>query len=282
MDYKYIKTRDELYAYLRRFEFKKTYTLALDIEAELNRHAYGEKLCLVQIYDGTENVIIDPLEIDIETLRHFFENRYILKIMYDASSDSSLMKNAYDIVIKSVLDLRPAVDLLAYEKRDLHSVIAATLGVTLNHKLKYQHYNWMNRPIASEALKYAVNDVDYLFQLKDIILKNLSEKNLMDVYIHRNLQVQNKDYSINPEERYKRVKWYYHLAEEQKTVFKKLFDVREKYAKNQNMPADSVIHNMGLIEMARGARRPDELEFSRRFKPDMVQEILKDLREALG
>jgi ribonuclease D len=281
VNYTYIKTRDEMHAWLARFEYKKTYTLALDVEAELNQHAYGEKLCLVQIFDGTENFLIDPLDIDSATLKHFFENRYILKIMYDASSDSSLMKNAHDIVIKSILDLRPAIDLLNYEKRDLHSVIAATLGVTLTQKLKFQQYNWVNRPIGKEALEYAINDVSYLFQLKDAILKKLAEQNLMDAYIHKNLQVQNKDYHINPEERYKRIKWYYHLPDDQKAVFKKLFEVREKHAKNLNLPANNIINNMALIEIARRTRRPDEVVFPRRFKPALVQDILKELRDAL-
>ena len=125
MKYTYIKSKDELLAYLKRFEDVKHQVIALDIEAELNRHAYGERLCLIQIFDGVNKVLIDPFEIDNHTLRILFENKNILKVIYDASSDSSLMKNAYAIEIKSILDLRPAVDILNYEKKDLHSVIAA-------------------------------------------------------------------------------------------------------------------------------------------------------------
>ena len=45
----------------------------------------------------------------------------------DASSDMSLLKNTADIEVKSILDLRPAVELLDYEKKDLHSVVAFEL-----------------------------------------------------------------------------------------------------------------------------------------------------------
>ena len=89
--------------------------------------------------------------------------------MYDASSNSSLLKNTYNIDIKSVLDLRPAVELLNFDKQDLHSVIAIELGITLTKKLKFQRYNWMKRPIDKEAIDYAINDVIYLFRLKDAL-----------------------------------------------------------------------------------------------------------------
>jgi hypothetical protein len=44
MKYTYISSNDELSAYLNKFEDRKDYIIALDIEAELNRHAYGETL----------------------------------------------------------------------------------------------------------------------------------------------------------------------------------------------------------------------------------------------
>src|SRR4030042_2807828 len=110
MDYTYIKNRGELISYLYSLKDQKNCVIALDIEAELNLHAFGEKLCLIQIFDGANRVIIDPLEIDNHTLKILFESRNILKIVYDASSDSSLLKTTYNIEIKSLLDLRPAVE----------------------------------------------------------------------------------------------------------------------------------------------------------------------------
>ena len=127
MNYINIENKSELRSYLRRFEDKGLHIIALDIEAESNLHAYGEKLCLTQIFDGVNNIIIDPLKVDTDTLKLLFENTDILKVMYDAGSDLSLLKNSSNIEIKSILDLRPAVELLDYDKKDLHSVIALNL-----------------------------------------------------------------------------------------------------------------------------------------------------------
>lgn len=195
MNYINIKNGAELRSYLKKFEYRELHIIALDIEAESNLHVYGEKLCLTQIFDGVNSIIIDALKIDNDTLKLLFENAGILKVMYDAGSDLSVLKNTADIEIKSILDLRPAADLLNYEKKDLHSVIAFELGIFLNKKKKYQQYNWIKRPVSEQAIDYAINDVIHLLALKDIILAKLFAKKLLEPFLLKNLQIQNKDYT---------------------------------------------------------------------------------------
>ena len=278
MAYKYIKDDGGLRAYLAGFENKKQYTIALDLEAELYRHAYGETLCLVQIYDGTDEVIIDPLRLNNQLLKHFFENRDIMKIMYDGSSDLSLLKNALEIEMKSVLDLRPAVELLAFEKKDLHSVIAAVTGVVLENKAKFQKQNWTRRPITEAALDYALNDVRYLFRLKDVMLERLYQAGLMETYILKNLQVQNKDYTRDPNDRYRKVKGFYGLQPAEKAVFRLAYDVRDGHAKRLNMPPHNVISGNDLINLAKDAALIDSVRFPRRFSPELIRDIKRELR----
>ena len=68
MEYTHIKTKKALRSYVKTFEDTKNAVIALDIEAELNRHVYGETLCLVQIYDGEDTVLIDPLDTGAEPI----------------------------------------------------------------------------------------------------------------------------------------------------------------------------------------------------------------------
>jgi ribonuclease D len=198
--------------------------------------------------------------------------------MYDAASDSSLLKNACGIEMKSVLDLRPAVDLLNLSKQDLHSVIASELGVALTSKAKFQRHDWMRRPIDKEALEYAINDVTYLFQLKDALLKKLYDGHLLDMFMLRNIQVQNKDYFRDPEEKHRKVKGYHTLSGTEKEVFKKLFDIREKYAKKCNLPAFNVINGNDLLNLARDAGYIYNVRFPGRFRDSLRQSILEELR----
>lgn len=281
MNYINIGNEAELRSYLKKFEDKELQVIALDIEAESNLHAYGEKLCLTQIFDGVNNIIIDPLKIDNATLTLLFENPNILKVMYDAGSDLSLLKNSANIEIKSILDLKPAAELLNYEKKDLHSVIAFELGIFLEKKKKYQQYNWINRPVSEQAIHYALNDVMHLLALKDIILAKLCAKKLFEPFLLKNLQIQNKDYTRNPEDKYRKINGYSRLQNDKKAVFRRVFDIREKYAKLYDMTPHNVINKADLIKIVKGAKDIDEIRFTKRIGMDLIQDILHELSIAI-
>lgn len=280
MDYNNIDNDADLRSYLKKFREKGFHVIALDIEAECNCHAYGESLCLVQIFDGVNSVIIDPFGISNKALKLLFEDPNILKVMYDAGSDLSLMKNSADIEIKSILDLRPATEILDYEKKDLHSVIAFELGIMLEKKRKYQRHNWTKRPIAGEAIDYAINDVTHLFALKDIIMAKLFAKKLFELFLLKNLQVQCKDYTRAPEDKYRKISGYSRLQDDKKAVFRKVFNIREKYAKKYNMPPHNVIQKSDLINIVKDPQFINKMKFTKRFGTDLVKGIQHDLKTA--
>ncbi len=281
MTYQYIKNNREFSSYLNAFQEKKTSTIALDIEAETNLHAYGETLCLIQAFDGENKVLIDPFNIDNGQLKTFFENRNILKVIYDASSDSSLLKNSYGIEIKSILDLRPAVTLLNLQKQDLHSVIASQLGVLLEKKARFQKYNWTKRPITGEAIDYALNDVTYLLELKDVLLKKLYEKQMLDSFFLNNLKIQNKDYTRKPERLYERIAGYQKFRAGEKLVAQKISAIIEKYARQYNIPSHWIIDKKDIVEIIKDADYVDRLQFPKRFSRDSTQSILSELKLAV-
>lgn len=280
--YTLITTGADLQKYLDNLLEAKQIILALDTEANNHRYAYGQQLCLIQIYDGIRSIIVDPLNIKTGTLRNLFENRDILKIMYDAPSDISLLVNSKNMTIKSILDLRPGVELLEYEKKDLHSIIYAELGVELMHKKKFQKYNWLHRPLSEESLEYAINDVKYLIRLKDIIMSKIYKKQVLDLFILRNIRIQNRDYFNDPRDNYQRVKGYKELDDKCKPRFQQLHAVREKYAKLVNMPSAYIVPNNLLINIASGTQTLDDISFSKRLKENLRDNMLRDLKQVIG
>ena len=280
-NYKLINTGAELQKYLDDQLEDKQIVIALDTEANNHRYAYGQQLCLIQIYDGTSSIIVDPYNIEDETLRNLFENRDILKIMYDAPNDISLLVNSKNMTIKSILDLRPGVELLKYNKKDLHSVIYAELGIELKHKTKFQGYNWLRRPLSEEALEYALNDVKYLPRLKDIILRKIYKRQLLDLFILRNIRIQNRDYFNDPKDNYQRVKGYKGLNDECKPRFQQLHAVREKYAKLVNMPSANIIPNRLLLNIASGTQTLEDIAFPKRLRENLRNRMLWDLRQVI-
>jgi len=51
-------------------------------------------------------------------------------------------------------------------------------------------------PVSENVIDYALNDVIYLPALKDVILAKLYTKKLLEPFLLKNLQIQNKDYTI--------------------------------------------------------------------------------------
>ncbi len=281
MNYKWINNSTVLISYIESVRKNKQSVIALDIEAELYLHSYGEKLCLIQIFDGINKILIDPFKFNAEIIRILFETPDILKVMYDASSDLSLLKNAYNIDIKSILDLRPAVDLLNYDKKDLHSVIFSELGIVLDKKKKYQRHNWTKRPILRTAIDYALKDVVYLLKLKDAIIKKLYAEKLLETFILKNIQTQIKDYTRNPEDKYIKFKGYKGLLENERNIFKRVYNIRDSYAQRCNMPPHNIINNPDLINIIKDTQRINEIHFPKRFSEDDIKNILHELKNVI-
>lgn len=250
-----LKTDREIYAYLDALDKHGRKMIAVDVEAELNLHCYGEHLCLIQIFDLENELIIDPLQFrSSEGIQRFFENPDVIKIMYDSSSDAALLDTAYGIKLRSVLDLRPAVALLKYPKQSLAHVLSEELGNAPLNKKKFQQYNWMRRPLDKAAIEYAMDDVRYLFRLKDALFDKLRINGLMETYIIQNRQLQEgKDSKKVKPAKYEKAKGYHGLDKTRQEMFKELFLVRDAFAKELNKPPDYVFSNVKLLELCRNA-----------------------------
>jgi len=281
MDYREIHDEEELREYIGGLKSDGRTTVALDLEGEFNLHVYGERLCLVQVYDGREAVIIDPLKIETEALKDLFEAEELLKVMWDASSDIALLVNGYDTTIRNILDLRPAADLLELPKKDYASVIENVLGIQAKKKKKFQRYNWLRRPIDPEALEYAVGDVLHIPALQQELLRRLQAAGQLEEFYSRSEIVQNRDYKRTPGRRHTKMKGYKYLKKHEKELLRRLFNLRDKHARRLNMPPHNVIANPDLMDLSRSNLHAGKLSFSRRIRERDQRQILQELQREL-
>ena len=247
MEYVEFTTKHAVSSYLKELE---TNQICLDLEGEYNLHEYGEKVCLVQVYDGENFIIIDPLKIEDNGLAQIFEDPRLLKVMYGASSDLSVLKNGHGIECKSVLDLQPGLKLLGHTKLNLHAVLQACLGVELEQKKKFQKYNWTRRPIDAEAISYALDDVKYLFELKEMLMRQLYEQGLLEQFFLENMLLQHKDYTRLPGQRLRKTRRFQNFSSTEKKRFEGLFAIREEYARKLNLPPHRLLGNQELLDIS--------------------------------
>ena len=282
MKYDYIDGENKLIGYIGFLKSNGTQLIALDIECEFNRHEYGEKLCLVQIYDGTRTVVIDPFRTPLELTKSILENRSFMKIMYDAPGDRAFLYKNYGIDTLSILDLQQAVALLEYEKRDLASVLKHALGIDGGRsKGKYQQYNWNTRPLDEEAIKYAIEDVAYLIELKSHLLERIVAGGLLEKFLLKNLQVQNKPHIYDTRPGLLRSRRFRNLTKKEQNVFGKLFSVRDIYAQRFNLPPNTVLKNEMLFQLATKRVSIKDVVPGKTIPNEQTKQIIKDMENVL-
>ena len=103
-----------------------------------------------------------------------------------------------------------------------------------------------------------------LFGMEMIIV--ITKVSIMEIFLLKNLQVQNKDYTRNPEDKYRKISGYSRLQAADKTIFQKVFDIREKYAEQYDLPPHSVIRKTDLLSIVKISGYIDKIHFSKKIK----------------
>jgi ribonuclease D len=278
-DYTVIKNGNDINQFMKYLSKNNIELLAMDFESESNLHVYGEKLCLVQIFDGNRYFLIDPFSVSRDELAKLFEDKGIIKYFYGCESDLSLVYKQYQIKIKSVFDIKNIVDVLNLEKKGLDSVISSILNIssTINKK-QYQMYNWTLRPIKNEALEYALSDVEYLFDLYNELLKQIKEKDKYSELIHTTVRNRNEFDSKSIPTVFKSYE-YKELKSIEKDLFKKIYDLRDKYAKELNFPPNVVIAKEFMFKIASKKIDIANIMFDKKVSEKYRKQIISSMNE---
>jgi ribonuclease D len=251
----------------------------MDFEGEFNLHCYGEKLCLIQIFDGKRFYVIDPFTISREELKKTLEGREI-KLFYDASSDRMLVYKQYGIKITSILDLKILVDLLEFQHKGLCDILNNLLKIEIHKKKKFQRHNWTNRPVDEDAIKYALSDVENLFKLKDELLDRIKQQDMIEQLVYR-LARTNINYDKISIPSIKKKKEYKTLSVVEKATCDKIYNMREALAKRLNRPPDNVFRNRQIFEIVRRQIAVTGLIYGKGLSASVKKEINEGLSKIL-
>ncbi|NCB00910.1 MAG: 3'-5' exonuclease [Spirochaetia bacterium] len=224
-------------------------SFAIDFEGEFNLHIYGEHLCLIQLFDGSNYFLIDPFKVSMDLLIPFFTDTSLEKIMFDASSDASLLYKQYGIEMKGVYDVALAASLIGFTGNYSALVALVMNNEASSGKKGFQKANWLTRPISPQLIEYALKDVEYLFSIKEYLAKeiNLLEKGEEDVEIQKGAARVKK--FITPG--WKKLPGFRKMNKREIIYLKWLFESRDMLAKEHNLPAYRVLDKRLLVELAK-------------------------------
>ena len=280
MKYSYISDKKQLAGFLGTLQRNKTQAVCMDFEGEFNLHCYGEKLCLIQVFDGQTSYVIDPFRIEKTELVKLFTSS-VVKLFYSAGSDRKLVFRQYGARIKSLLDISDLVDVLGMRHSSLDALLEEMLSVKVEKKKSYQRFNWTIRPLPEEAIQYALSDVRYLFDLKDVLLKKTKEKDLVESLVYR-LTRSDFDYEKKSMPGVKKKTRYLKLSPEEKKVFDNIFSIREDFAKKLDKPPNSVISNEQVFQIAEHMLEIDSIKFNQAVPVPYRKKLIHEISAALS
>jgi len=279
-EYTYIDNNEKVIDFRKYLSEKRISEIAMDFEGEYNLHSYGEKLCLIQIYDKENFFIIDPLSIDESEIIKTLNNHKIVKYMYGIGSDMHLFYKQYGIKLNNIYDQKCLVDVLNFENSGLDDVIKNLFRIENNNK-KYQTYNWQKRPLKEDAIIYALNDVKYLFEINKILMERIINENKVNDLIFRIIK---NDPDLDKEKTpliFKK-KEYRELSGNKKQIFKKIYEVREHFAKLLNKSPNNILENKILFDIVNQEISLDTIRFNKGISKNNRIKIINKLRDTLG
>ncbi|MEE8413674.1 MAG: HRDC domain-containing protein [Dehalococcoidales bacterium] len=239
----------QLYAAVQEIGGSKA--IAVDTEAN-SRHRYPEQLCLIQLATLDKIFVIDTIKLkEIGPLKDIFLDASIIKVFHTADYDIRSLNRHFGFQIHGVFDTAIAARFTGISKFGLATLLEDLLKITIEKSQLLQKADWGKRPLSSEALEYAANDVRHLLSLKDFLDKRLRELGRTTWVTQECSRLEELRYEPgDPETAFLSLKGANKLNGSSLAVLKPLFMFREKEALKQNRPPYFVIPHSTLLYLA--------------------------------
>lgn len=231
--------------------------VAVDTESN-SLHAYREQVCLMQFSTPKTDYILDPFVFeDLSILGPLFNDPNIEKIFHAAEYDLICLKRDFDFKFSKLFDTMYAARVLGYPFVGLDNVLSEKLGIKMDKR--HQKADWAARPLSPSQIDYARFDTHYLFQLRDILEKELKEKGRLQLAredFARACKVELPKGKVNGAS-WKRFSARKDVSTRELTILSELCVFRDQIAEQMNRPAFKVVDDEMLLTIARNLPEKD-------------------------
>ena len=232
------------------YELAKAQVLAIDTEFVRTRTLYA-KLGLLQVCDGNQLALIDPLAIDDLTLFwQLLTEKRITKVLHACSEDLEVFLTAGHCKPNNVIDSQIMMSFLGH-------------GLSLGYAAMIKHFtgieldksesrtDWTKRPLTQKQLAYASADVEHLFTIYPKLLAKLTQTGFLS-YAQQETQamIEKKFTPIDENDIYRNIKLNWRLNPKQLNSLKHLTIWRYQQAKKRDLPIGFVAKDNTLLALA--------------------------------
>lgn len=229
--------------------------VGLDTEF-MRTDTYRPRLCLVQLASRQEVHCIDALiPLDTTALWGLLASDRTLKLVHAAKQDLEVLRLQFGQLPAPIFDTQIAAGLLgAAAQIGYAGLVQAELGVTLDKS--HTRTDWSRRPLTTEQIAYAGNDVAYLPDLYAILRKRLEASGRLRWAEEDSAALLDPAlYDAPPQDAWRRLGGVAHLPVPVQARVRRLAAWRESRASGANRPRQWILSDQALLGLAHSAAR---------------------------
>ncbi len=228
---------------------------AIDTEFHRER-SYFPRVALIQINNGDEVALIDPLVVDPTPLARLLESDSIA-VLHAASQDLEVFQHWAGTLPTKMFDTQLAAGFTGLSTPSLAALHDRVLHISLPKTSRLT--DWLARPLTEDQLDYAASDVEHLLELRSRISEDLESRGRLawaeDEFeelrtAHRGRR--------DPEDAWRRIKAVRQLKGPALGAARTLAAWRENRAADLDQPVRFILSDLALIGIAQ--RRPKNAE----------------------
>lgn len=225
--------------------------LALDTEFVRTR-TYYPGLGLIQLYDGEQIALIDPLPItDWAPFRDLLLDEKVIKFLHAGSEDLEVFLHEYGVLPTPMIDTQI---LAAFTGRPLScgfaTIVESFTGIALDKS--ESRTDWLARPLTEKQCQYAAADVFYLLPVAQKLMAEAEENGRIGFALNEcGLLCQRRQTVVDPQEAYRDITNAWQLRPRQLATLKLLAAWRLELAREKDMAVNFVVREENLGKVAR-------------------------------
>ncbi|TCL02386.1 ribonuclease D [Sodalis ligni] len=225
--------------------------VALDTEFVRTR-TYYPQLGLIQLYDGQNLSLIDPLAIgQWQPFVDLLADREVVKILHACSEDLEVFLHAFSQLPTPMVDTQV---LAAFNGRPLSCGFAALVAeyqqVVLDKS--ESRTDWLARPLSEKQCEYAAADVYWLLPMAARLIEETAEAGWSEAARHECVALcRRRQEIVDPELAYRDIGNAWQLRTRQLACLQKLASWRLRKARERDMAVNFVVREENLWQVAR-------------------------------
>jgi len=260
---------------------------AYAVDTEFHREkTYFPKLALVQIAWRDGLALIDPLAVDISGLAEILDGPGVA-VLHACDQDLEVLDLTCGTIPSRLFDTQIAAGFVGMSMPSLGNLYERVLGIKVAKGDRLT--DWLARPLNEGQLAYAAGDVEYLLEVYDLLVADLTKRGRLEWALDECEDARAHDRGArDPEDAWRRVKEIRQLRGPSRRVAQSVAAWRQRRAAEVDQPIRFVLPDLAIVGIAQ--RQPKSVGDLRKIRGlddrhvrgDQAERVLEAVRDGLS